>query len=79
MEDIYYENQKLFCKNNNLPLFANSYCSHTYKWMSGKSKYGVRQSLGEMLVEVYGKEEAFKKSSDELITGCPICGRTWCD
>lgn len=78
-DDIYYQNQKLFCKTNNLPLFANKTCSHGYRWMQGNPQYNKSQTLGEMLVAKYGSEKAFIVSSSELITGCPSCGRTWCD
>jgi hypothetical protein len=76
--DIYYENQKLFCKKERLPLFANETCSHRYKWVRSEL-YGKIMTLGEMLEEIHGPEKAAIISSSELITGCPMCGRTWCD
>ena len=79
MKDIHYENQKLFCNNSKVPLFASSSCSHQYRWNVDRDNYGKLQTLGEMLVEKYGEEKAFKISSDTHITGCPICGRSWCD
>jgi hypothetical protein len=79
MEDIYYENQRLYAERNHLPLFASKQCSHRHKWMVGKEKYGKTQTFGEMLIEIYGEEKAAIISSSELITSCPICGRSWCD
>jgi hypothetical protein len=78
-EDIHYNNQKIYCHKNKLPLFASSSCNHLYSWNSSRDNYGVLQSLGEMLVEKYGEEEAFKVSSSTHITSCPGCGRSWCD
>lgn len=79
MEDIHYDNQKIFCEKASVPLFAYKVCSHTYPWMSNSSSYGKRQTLTEMLIDKYGEEEAFLVSSGTHITGCPICGRSWCD
>jgi hypothetical protein len=78
MEDIYYENQKVYCERNNLPMFASQSCNHTYPWVRGE-KFGKRQTFGEMLVEKFGEKEAAIVSSSELITSCPGCGRSWCD
>lgn len=77
-KDIYYENQRLFCEQNKLPLFAYSSCDHTYSWVRDE-RYGKRQTLGEMLVEKYGEEDAFKVSASSHITSCPGCCRSWCD
>ena len=77
--DVYYQNQELFCRERKLPLFAYSNCSHRYRWMTNSDKYGVNQTLGEMLVEKYGEEEAFKISASTHITSCPCCSRSWCD
>jgi hypothetical protein len=74
--DVYYENQREFCKQKNVPMFASSSCDHTYPWV--QHNYGKRQTFGEMLVEKYG-EEAFKVSSGTHIISCPGCGRSWCD
>jgi hypothetical protein len=78
MEDIHYQNQRLFCEKQNIPMFANQSCSHTYSGVQGEL-YGKRQTLGEMLVEKYGAEEAFKISAGNHIISCPGCGRSWCD
>jgi hypothetical protein len=78
MEDIYYENQRVYCNNNKVPLFAFESCSHRYKWV-GQDIYGHNQSLGEMLVQKFGEDEAFKISAGTHIIGCPTCGRSWCD
>jgi hypothetical protein len=79
MEDIYYENQRLFCETNKVPFFASSSCSHQYGWNKDRSNYGKRQTLGEILIERYGEKEAFKISASTHITSCPGCGRSWCD
>ena len=79
MEDIYYENQRLFCESSNVPLFASSSCSHQYRWNTNNDSYGKLQTLGEMLIALHGEEKAFKISSGTHIIGCPICGRSWCD
>lgn len=76
--DPYYENQRVYCKTNNVPLFAYESCNHMYKWVP-RDTYGHTQSLGEMLVQKYGEEEAFKISAGTHIIGCPTCSRSWCD
>ena len=79
-EDVHYENQRIFCEQNKVPLFAYTHCSHSYPWNIENNNYAVRQSLGEILLDRYGsEEEAFKTSSSTHITGCPGCGRSWCD
>lgn len=79
-EDLYYENQRIFCEQKKVPLFAYTHCSHSYPWNTENNNYAVRQSLGEILLERYGSEdEAFKVSSSTHITSCPSCGRSWCD
>ncbi len=79
MSNIHFDNQELFCKNNNVPLFAYKSCNHSYPWMENNEKYNNLQTLSEMLVERYGDEEAFIVSSSTHITSCPICSRSWCD
>jgi hypothetical protein len=75
-----YDNQRIYCNKESLPLFASQKCSHQYPWMKGRSEYGKEQTLTEMLVEKYGTlDKALVVSASELITGCPGCGRTWCD
>jgi hypothetical protein len=76
--DIYYDNQRLFCEQNKLPLFAYESCNHMYGWVRG-NKYGNKQTLGEMLVEKFGEEDAFKVSASTHIISCPGCCRSWCD
>jgi hypothetical protein len=76
--DTYYENQKVFCKQNNLPMFASSKCDHRYDWIRD-DRYGKLQTFGEMLVEKYGEKEAFIVSSSSHIISCPACCRSWCD
>jgi hypothetical protein len=78
MDDVYYQNQKQYCQQNNVPMFASRNCSHTYPWVRD-DLYGKLQTLGEMLVDKYGEEKAFTISSGSLITSCPGCGRSWCD
>jgi hypothetical protein len=77
-EDIYYNNQRIFCEKNKYPLFASGSCDHTYSWVRDE-RYGKLQTLGEMLVERYGEEEAFRISSSTHIISCPTCCRSWCD
>lgn len=77
--DIYYDNQRLFCNTNNYPLFAHTYCDHTPKWMVDDDRYTKRQTLGEMLVECYGEEQAAIVSAGSHITSCPVCSKSWCD
>ena len=76
--DIHYDNQKQFCKDNHVPMFASSSCSHHYPWVRDEL-YGKTQSLGEMLVEKYGEDKAFEISAGSHIISCPGCGRSWCD
>ena len=76
--DIYYDNQRLFCEQKKLPLFAYTSCNHMYNWVRGE-QYGKLQTLGEMLIEKYGEEEAFKVSTSSHIISCPSCSRSWCD
>lgn len=76
--DIYYENQRLFCEQNKVPLFAYTSCDHRYKWITDE-RYGNRQTLGEMLIEKYGEEKAFVVSASSHIISCPCCSRSWCD
>lgn len=79
-EDIHFSNQEVYCRENKVPLFAYTHCSHSYPWNRERDNYGIRQSLGEILLDRYGsEEEAFKMSSSTHITGCPSCGRSWCD
>lgn len=79
-EDIHYENQRIYCENNKLPLFSNRSCDHSYPWNTESDTYGVRQSLGDMLVERHGSEKgAFFVSSNSHILSCPSCGKSWCD
>lgn len=78
MNNPHYENQKLFCEANKLPLFASTSCNHMYPWVQDE-RYGNLQTLSEMLVERYGEEEAFRISSSSHITSCPACSRSWCD
>jgi hypothetical protein len=65
MNNPHYDNQRIFCEQNNVPFFAHSKCN--------------QQTLSEMLVERYGDEEAFIISSSTHITSCPVCSRSWCD
>lgn len=78
-KDIYFENQRMYCNNNNLPLFAYSSCNHSYPWNVKKYNYGIRQSLGEILIDKYGEEEALRVSCNSHIISCPGCGKSWCD
>lgn len=78
-QDIYYQNQKLYCENNKLPLFSHSTCDHSYGWNTSRPNYGQLQTLGEMLVNKYGSEEAFIISASTHIISCPSCNRSWCD
>ena len=77
--DIHYQNQKNFCEKHRVPFFSSASCSHTSKWMQERPEYHKLQTLGDMLVEIHGEDEAFKISSGTHITGCPTCGRSWCD
>ena len=78
-EDIYYENQRIYCENNKVPLFSNRTCNHSYGWNRESDNYGISQSLGEILIERYGEDDAFRISSSTHITSCPGCCRSWCD
>ena len=64
MEDIHYQNQKQYCQQNKVPMFASSSCSHTYSWVRD-NLYGKEQTLGEMLVDKYGHDRAFIMSSKD--------------
>lgn len=77
-EDIFFENQRKYCKDNNVPLFASYTCNHTYPWVRD-DLYGKTQTLGDMLVDKYGEEKAFAISSSTHIISCPACNRSWCD
>jgi len=79
MSNIHHDNQRVYCINNNVPFFASSSCSHTSKWMIDDDRYAKEQTLSDMLVQEYGEEKAFVISSSTHITGCPVCGRSWCD
>ena len=63
--DVHYENQKLYCNNNNLPMFASQRCSHINSWSFNKGNEGVLQTLGESLIEKYGWYKA-KNRGDNL-------------
>jgi hypothetical protein len=78
-EDIHYSNQKMYCENNKLPLFASSSCDHSYGWNKHRDNYNELQTLGEILIGKYGEDEAFKISSSTHIISCPGCSRSWCD
>lgn len=78
MDNIHYDNQKLYCETNKLPFFASSSCNHTYGWVRD-DRYGKLQTLSEMLVEKHGDDKAFIISSSSHIISCPTCGRSWCD
>ena len=78
-EDIHYENQRIYCENNKLPLFASRSCNHSYGWNRERDNYGVLQTLGEILVQRYGKDKALELSSSSHIISCPGCSRSWCD
>jgi len=78
-EDIHYENQRIYCENNKLPLFASRSCNHSYGWNRDRDNHGVLQSLGEILVERYGEDKALELSSSSHIISCPGCSRSWCD
>ena len=77
--DIHYENQRIFCEHNKVPFFASSSCNHSYGWNRDRDNYYKLQSLGEILIERYGEEEALHISSSRHITSCPGCSRSWCD
>jgi hypothetical protein len=78
MSNIHYDNQKLYCTTNKLPMFASSSCNHTYGWVRDE-RHGNLQTLSEMLIEKHGHDEAFVISSSTHIISCPICNRSWCD
>ena len=78
-EDIHYENQRIYCENNKLPLFASRSCNHSYGWNRDRDNHGVLQSLGEILVQRYGEDKALELSSSSHIISCPGCSRSWCD
>jgi hypothetical protein len=77
--DVHFENQRLYCINNNLPMFASQRCNHINSWSFNKGNEGVLQTLGESLIEKYGFEGAFKVSASTHIISCPGCGKSWCD
>lgn len=77
--DAHYENQRLYCKTNNLPFFASKSCNHINDWSFRKGNEGIAQTLGESLVEKYGEDEAFKIAADSHIISCPSCCKSWCD
>jgi len=77
--DVHYENQKLYCINNNLPMFASRRCNHINSWSFDKGNEGVLQTLGESLIDKYGFEEAFRVSASTHIISCPGCSKSWCD
>ena len=78
-EDLYYENQRIYCENNKLPLFASRSCDHTYGWNRHRDNHGVLQTLGDILIEKYGEDKALELSSSSHIISCPGCSRSWCD
>jgi hypothetical protein len=78
MDNIHYDNQRTYCKNRDIPMFASSSCNHTYGWVED-DRYGKLQTLSEMLIEKHGEEEAFRISSSTHIISCPTCWRSWCD
>ena len=77
--DVHYENQKLYCKINKLPMFASQRCNHINSWSFGRNNEGVLQTLAESLIEKYGSEKAFEVSANTHIISCPGCGKSWCD
>ena len=78
MNNPHYDNQRIYCEANKLPLFAYRHCDHRYNWIRDE-RYGKLQTLSEMLVERYGDEEAFRISASSHIISCPVCSRSWCD
>lgn len=78
MDNIHYDNQRIYCNNNDVPFFASSSCNHMYDWVSDH-RYGNTQTLTEMLIEKYGDDKAFVIASSSHITSCPGCSRSWCD
>lgn len=78
MDNIHYDNQRIYCENNKVPFFASSSCNHMYNWVRD-DRYGKTQTLTEMLIEKYGDDQAFVIASSSHITSCPGCGRSWCD
>jgi len=79
VEDIYFENQRIYCENNRLPLFASRSCDHTYGWNRDRDNYSKLQTLGEILIERYGEDKALELSASSHIISCPGCSRSWCD
>lgn len=77
MDNYLYENQRIYCQDNNLPFFASSSCNHNNSWHTENK--GKLQTLTEILEEKYGKEDAFLIASATHITSCPGCCKSWCD
>jgi hypothetical protein len=71
-----YENQKVFCEQNKLPLFANRSCSHDVSW--GGDYHDKPTEFDDMLRDRYGEQAEIISMSQHIIS-CPVCWKSWCD
>lgn len=67
LQDLFWMYQSRFCTERKVPLFAYKTCP----------KCDTDLAIG--LLKNRTIEQAKLKCTEELITGCPNCGMTWCD
>ena len=69
--DARYNNQKIYCKNNNLPMFAGRECSHDVTWGNEKEQYQRTNDYWDVITD--------EQSMGEHIISCPVCHKSFCD
>ena len=67
-----YSNQKLFCKNHKLPMFANRTCSHDVTW-------GYDEDYSNKSRDYWATHITDEQSMTEHIVSCPVCHKSFCD
>lgn len=65
-----FNNQEIYCKNNNLPMFANRTCDHSLSAVRDRHRNSPRD---------YWLVITDEESMSEHIVSCPICGASFCD
>lgn len=75
--DARFENQRIFCRNHNVPMFANRFCSHDVTWSElgngdGSRYEGKNHDIWAAYITDY-------QSMTTHIVSCPVCGKSFCD
>lgn len=70
--DARFENQRIYCKNNNVPFFANRFCSHDVLWGDDGRYIGKHEDYWAAYI-------TDEKSMSEHIVSCPVCHKSFCD